>query len=213
MSEQLARGAARRKGRVVVLMYHGLYDGERERADIDPADRPYAVSIQDFRAQLDAVARAGLAVIDPRDLTRSVPAQGGVVLTFDDGHASNHHHALPELQARGIAAVFFATSDFIARRRGFCAWPQLREMANAGMTIGSHGRTHRFFDDMSETEARAEYTDSKAAIEQHIGSSVNQISFPGGRFKSRQVPRRFDGRSSWRRATRRRTSGTRPSTH
>jgi peptidoglycan/xylan/chitin deacetylase (PgdA/CDA1 family) len=174
-------------GRIVVLMYHGLHADERELADIDPADRPYAVSLAEFRRQLDALAAANLPLLDPHQLTRRVPEGGGVVLTFDDGHGSNHRHALPELQSRQARAVFFATTDFIERRRGFCTWAQLREMADAGMTIGSHGRTHRFFDDMDDAQARAEFVDSKRAIEQHVGHAVDQISFPGGRHTRAQL--------------------------
>lgn len=173
--------------RVVLLMYHALYANEREYADIDAADRPYAVSMAEFTAQLDALSAAGLPLIDPRELTRGVSADGGVVLTFDDGHASNHHHGLPELMKRDARAVFFATSDFIEHRRGFCSWRQLREMADAGMTIGSHGRTHRFFDDLDEAAARAEFLDSKTAIEQHTGHAVDQLSFPGGRYAAGQL--------------------------
>jgi peptidoglycan/xylan/chitin deacetylase (PgdA/CDA1 family) len=173
--------------RVVLLMYHALHANEREYAEIDAADRPYAVSTAEFAAQLDALDAAGLPLIDPRELTRGVPSGGGVVLTFDDGHASNHHHALPELMKRKARAVFFATSDFIGRRRGFCSWGQLREMADAGMTIGSHGRTHRFFDDLDEAAARAEFLDSKTAIEQRTGHPVDQLSFPGGRYAPAQL--------------------------
>lgn len=176
-----------RPGRIVTLMYHNIYQDDREFSDIDAADRPYAVSLADFRRQLDGLERAGLCVIDPRDLSQKVPADGGVVLTFDDGHGSNHRHAWPELQRRGFAAAFFATTDFIDKRSGFCNWLQLREMAEAGMTIGSHGCTHYFFDGLSESEARAEFSGSRSLIEQNVGCRVDQISFPGGRHTSRQL--------------------------
>lgn len=173
--------------RVVVLMYHALYADEREFAAIDAADRPYAVSVAEFKTQLDALARAAVPLIDPCLLTTAVPPEGGVVLSFDDGHGSNHAHALPELLRREARAVFFATSDFIGRRPGFCTWAQLREMAEAGMTIGSHGRTHRFFEDLDDAAARAEFLDSKATIEQHTGQAVDQLSFPGGRYARHQL--------------------------
>ena len=175
------------RGRIVVLMYHALYANERELADIDTADRPYAVSVAEFKAQLDVLRQAGIALLDPASLTRQVPASGGTVLTFDDGHGSNHRHALPELLSRNARAAFFATSDFIGRRRGFCNWAELREMAQAGMTIGSHGCTHRFFDDLDEDQAYAEFADAKAAIEQHVGVAVDQMSFPGGRHTHAQL--------------------------
>lgn len=173
--------------RCSVLMYHGLYANEREYQAIDAADRPYAVSTQRFTEQLQAMQRSGLNIIDPGQLGSPAMSAGGVVLTFDDGHASNHRHALQILQQLGLKAVFFVTSDFMERRPGFCSWAQLREMADQGMTIGSHGRTHRFLDDLSDAEAMAELSDSKQAIEQGIGRGIDQVSFPGGRFSVRQL--------------------------
>lgn len=170
--------------RVVVLMYHALYANERERADIDAADRPYAASIDEFIAHLDAIESAGLPLLDPAELPRGAPPSGGVVLSFDDGHASAHRHAMPELLKRGARAVFFVTSDFVGKRRGFCGAGQLREMATSGMTIGAHGRTHRFIDALSEDEARSELAWSRSALEQDVGAQVEQMSFPGGRHGS-----------------------------
>jgi peptidoglycan/xylan/chitin deacetylase (PgdA/CDA1 family) len=40
-----------------------------------------------------------------------------VLITFDDGYANNHRHALPILRRFGAAAVFFITSRFVGDRR------------------------------------------------------------------------------------------------
>lgn len=173
--------------RLVVLMFHALYEGERELAAIDPSDRPYAVSVDAFEEQLDILDRRGLTVADPAALPGGLEVDDRVVLTFDDGHASCHRHALPRLLERGLRAAFFVPSDFIDERPGFCTWSEVREMADQGMLIGSHGRTHRFLDDLTEEEAQAELRDSKATIEEHVGRAVEQISFPGGRFRPGDV--------------------------
>jgi peptidoglycan/xylan/chitin deacetylase (PgdA/CDA1 family) len=174
-------------GRLVVLMYHALYEGEQELLAIDPADRPYAVSVAAFEEQLDLLDCRGLTVADPAALPGCLEEADRVVLTFDDGHASSHRHALPRLLDRGHRAAFFVTSDFIGNRPGYCGWSEVREMAEQGMVIGSHGRTHRFLDDLTDEEARAELADSKATIEARVGRAVEQISFPGGRFLPRDV--------------------------
>ncbi|MDI1446964.1 polysaccharide deacetylase family protein [Polyangium sp. 6x1] len=173
--------------RLVVLMYHALYEGDRELVAIDPSDRPYAISVAAFEQQLDILSRKGLPVADPAVLPRGLDKDDRIVLTFDDGHASSYRHALPRLLRRGLRAAFFVTSDFIGQRAGFCGWSEVREMAERGMSIGSHGRTHRFLDDLPEEEARAELRDSKATIEEHVGHAVEQLSFPGGRFRQRDV--------------------------
>jgi len=169
--------------RLVFLMYHALYADEGERARIDSPDRPYAISVDTFEQHLQRLADAGIGVLDPRALLEHPPTRGGVVLTFDDGHLSNWLHAYPRLKQRGLAAAFFVTRDFINGRAGFCRWPQLREMADDGMLIGSHGCSHRFFDDMDERQAILEMRKSREAIEQHVSKPVDQMSFPGGRFR------------------------------
>ena len=175
--------------RVMVLMYHALYADETEREAIDPVERPYAVSVEVFRRQLDWMAAAGIPIRDP--VSPSGAAAGApvsIVLSFDDGHASNYWHAFPLLRDRGHAGVFFVTTDFIGTRRAFCEWPQLREMAGAGMHIGSHGRSHRFFDDLPTAGLEAEYSESRDAIEAGTGQTPRLISFPGGRYLREQIP-------------------------
>jgi len=164
-------------------MYHALYANDGELARIDSADRPYAISVKTFDQHLQCLLDERIPIFDPRSLLEHPPERGGVVLTFDDGHLSNWAHAYPRLKQRGLAAAFFVTRDFIDGRAGFCRWPQLREMADAGMLIGSHGCSHRFFDDMDERQASLELRTSREAIEQHICRPVDQMSFPGGRFR------------------------------
>lgn len=175
---------------VMVLMYHALYASAAERDAIDPADRPYAVEAGEFRRQLDSLAELAIPVVGPESLgapAEGARPEGGVLLTFDDGHGSNYRTAYPLLRERGLGAIFFVTSDFIGQRRGFCSGPELREMAEGGMTIGSHGKTHRFFDDLSAAELMAEYRQSREAIEGHTGRAVTLLSFPGGRFRRSQI--------------------------
>jgi peptidoglycan/xylan/chitin deacetylase (PgdA/CDA1 family) len=171
-------------------MYHALYSSASEREAIDPADRPYAVEVGEFLRQLDSLAELGIPVVRPQSLGAPAEATGsggGVLLTFDDGHGSNYRTAYPLLRERGLGAIFFVTSDFIGQRRGFCSGRELREMAEGGMTIGSHGKTHRFFDDLSPTEVVAEYQQSKETIQRQTGRAVTFISFPGGRYRRSQI--------------------------
>lgn len=174
--------------RVMVLMYHALYDDVAGLNAIDPADRPYAVSVDDFRAQLDWLGQAGIPVVDPRNMVSVQPQTPiSVLLTFDDGHESNFRYAYPLLAARRMPALFFVTSDFIGTRAGFCSWAQLREMRVGGMQVGAHGKTHRFFDDLTETETFEEFDKPRAAIEAGTGMAPQTMSFPGGRYRTGQL--------------------------
>jgi peptidoglycan/xylan/chitin deacetylase (PgdA/CDA1 family) len=171
---------------LVVLMYHALYASDAELQSIDAEDRPYAVSTGDFAAHLEAIRASSAEVIgyDPSQLGAGRTGRARVLITFDDGHRSNHDHALPLLLRFDMRALFFVTSDFIGRRPGFCSWAQLRAVREAGMAVESHGATHRFLDAMSAEQAYEEFERSKRIIEAEVGHEVTAVSFPGGRFSS-----------------------------
>ena len=170
----------------VALMYHGLFAEGSDRHRIDAEDIPYGVSVENFRAQLQHIAKKthGLMV-----LGQPTP---DVVITFDDGHISNYDHAMALLAPHNMKAVFFVTTGFIGTRKHFCDWHHLREMADAGMVIGAHGHTHRFFEDLGAAEAEQEIRQSKDLLEQAIGREVDSMSFPGGRYSNCNVKQARD---------------------
>ena len=120
-------------------------------------------------------------------------------LSFDDGFRNIHTNAFPVLQRHGVPAIFFVPSSLVAAgpelARRFCLgtpgyagvielvrWEELREMQEAGIEIGSHGRTHARFSAISADPARLcdEIQGSKAELEQHLGRECRFISWPYG---------------------------------
>ncbi len=172
--------------RVVVLMYHALWSNAAELSRIDPTDRSYALPLTEFVAQLDALRERGIGVLDPASLQHGVPEQGGVVLSFDDGHASNAELALPELRRRGMQAVFFVSTAHVDRP-GFCSAGQLRELAAANMLVGAHGHTHRFLSELGDADLADELRASQAVLGAALGASARHMSFPGGRLDARSM--------------------------
>lgn len=158
-------------------MYHGLYQDEEDLKRIDPEDRPYAISVDQFSQQLKVLNRYSSGFLQPEAADNPQ-----VIVTFDDGHVSNYDRALPLLLDCGVKACFFVTSDFVNQRQYFCSSAQLREMADAGMVIGGHGKTHRFFADLAPDIAVEEFTASKKFLEDATGHGVHTMSFPGGRY-------------------------------
>lgn len=59
-------------------------------------------------------------------------------------------------------------------------WEQVREMAAAGMEIGSHTVTHPILSNLSEAEIAWELTASKQQLEQMLGQAVTTIAYPVG---------------------------------
>ena len=156
-------------------MYHALFP-DNDTSAIDAEDLPYAVSVSDFTQQIDSLAERNVGLFDAGKWP-------DVVLTFDDGHASNLHLAAPLLAERNLSAYFFVTSEFIERRRGFMSRDELRELSQIpGMCIGSHGATHQFFNDMDVDQSINELVQSRQLLEKVCDSACVSISFPGGRY-------------------------------
>lgn len=173
--------------RLTILMYHGLIRHPGDLQHIDAEDRPYTLGLDEFEAQLDALVGAGIPVHDPSRLELGATLDPGVIITFDDGHASNAELALPALRARAMSACFFVTTGFVGQRPGYCSWNQVRELSSLGMHVGGHGHSHRFLADLDDAQLRTELGQSSDLLHRHLGIRPRQMSFPGGRYDARAV--------------------------
>jgi len=61
-------------------------------------------------------------------------------------------------------------------------WTMLREMRAAGMTIGSHSKTHAFLCNESEQRVHAEAAESRNALDKNLGIRADWFAYPGGSF-------------------------------
>jgi peptidoglycan/xylan/chitin deacetylase (PgdA/CDA1 family) len=102
-------------------------------------------------------------------------------VTFDDGHVSNLEFAAPILYARGLTARFFITVGWTGTKPGYMGWNELRELQAAGQAIGAHGWSHKLLTHCTEQELRVELNDTRAALEDKLGSPITTMSLPGGR--------------------------------
>src|SRR5882757_412428 len=75
------------------------------------------------------------------------------LLTFDDGYCSMRHTAVPRLSAYRFPSVVFVPTSFVGDTNRFdcdiepeepiCGWEDLLEMQRTGVSVQSHGVTHR----------------------------------------------------------------------
>jgi peptidoglycan/xylan/chitin deacetylase (PgdA/CDA1 family) len=162
---------------ITVLMYHAVGD---ERGVCEGADAHYAVSSVQFRAHLRLAKEAGLQARSVADLLREPASRAGsVAFTFDDGHASNGP-ASEWIAEQGGSADFFVNPAHVGTPH-YLGWTDLRAMADAGMSIQSHGFNHTYLDDLTPQQVDAQLVDSKRAIEDKLGRPVTLFAPPGGR--------------------------------
>lgn len=100
-------------------------------------------------------------------------------ITFDDGNLSDHRIALPMLADAGLSAAFFVLAGRLGQP-GSLGGAEIREMAGAGMTIGSHGYDHVPWTRADDSQMRRELQDARSKIEDCLGMAVDTISAPFG---------------------------------
>ena len=59
-------------------------------------------------------------------------------------------------------------------------WDQVKQLASAGMSIGSHGHTHRALGELEDEIQRHELIESKRILESQLGREVTAIAYPFG---------------------------------
>jgi peptidoglycan/xylan/chitin deacetylase (PgdA/CDA1 family) len=64
----------------------------------------------------------------------------------------------------------------------FMNWDQIKQMANAGITFGSHTVNHRILTKISAEEAEKEIAESKRNIEDNLKDTVIAFSYPNGNY-------------------------------
>jgi peptidoglycan/xylan/chitin deacetylase (PgdA/CDA1 family) len=170
------------KPRLRVITYHRFGYADRDAWCVPP---------EDFEAQMAWLAEQRLAVSldDALAFVRGerALADGSILVTMDDGFSSVLSVAAPILQRHGIPAVAYVTTSALGNAdagRGageaFLTWDELREVDASGMTIGSHGHTHRSMARLSEDEARDEGQLSRAMLEDKLGKPVRSFAYAFG---------------------------------
>ena len=171
--------------RVPILMYHYI-SIPPEDADIYRID--LSVHPDNFRAQMAYLAENGYTTVDLYDLSRAITNQGElpekpVIITIDDGYLDAYEIAFPILQEFGHTATIFVITDLVDREHpAYATWPMLKEMAEAGMRIEPHSKTHINLNDRPRDLLIWEILGSQETVAYHIGYTPRYFAYPGGRY-------------------------------
>ncbi len=98
-----------------------------------------------------------------------IAGQKLVCLTFDDGWQNQYDNALPVLQQYGFKATFAVVTTWIGNDAGLpdqgMSYSELHTLADQGMDIASHTRTHPHLPTLGASDLQNEVAGSKADLE------------------------------------------------
>lgn len=176
-SVALTRAFSPQRPGLRVLNYHSV-GGHA----LDDARGIFSISQLRFHSHIQQLANmedCQVVPLQPLDLSQRTMQ---VAVTFDDGYQDNLRVAAPILIEHGIPFTVFASSDFIKNRTtGFLTPEELKELAGLpGVTIGSHGKSHRQLTACNDMELQVELSSSKHYLEDLLGSSVTAVAYPFG---------------------------------
>lgn len=121
------------------------------------------------------------ALVDALEGKRTLPSPA-VVITFDDGRVNQYRNAFPLLKRLGFTATFFPFTHAMDRNPRYFSWAQLREMGEAGMSVGSHTSLHVRVDRMKDPkQMHTEVTGSRELLCEKLGDGATEFfSYPFG---------------------------------
>ena len=172
-------GSAVAADSAVVIMYHRF--GE----DKYPSTN---VTIEQFEAHIAELSRDEYSVRSLPEIVAAIQAgrplpENTVGISIDDAYLSVYREAWPRLRAaRFPFTVFVATEQVDNGSRGHMSWDQLREMANAGVTIGNHTVTHAHMPMLSTSRNASEISDANGRFKAELGIVPNLIAYPYGEY-------------------------------
>ena len=182
-----------------ILTYHS----------IDSSGSPVSVHPLTFRRHMEWFASGRVPVVPLERLLQLPPEAHAVALTFDDGFANFAEEAAPLLADSGLPATLFIVSDYVGRTNSWGGapdprvpvlplldWDALGRVAERGVTLGAHTRTHPHLTRLTPAQAEQQLGGALEHIEEELGCTVGDVSYPYGDVDDtvRSLARRFYAR-------------------
>lgn len=149
---------------VLGLCLHGIGDMPADRPE---DERPYWLDVDAFDRLLSDVRH--------HNRKRRIKLE----LSFDDANRSDIAIVLPRLIDAGLTGHFFVSVGALGAPDRLSA-DDVRELARAGMMIGSHGIAHTDWTTLARDEAEREIDGAKTALEDILSAPVTTVAPPYG---------------------------------
>jgi peptidoglycan/xylan/chitin deacetylase (PgdA/CDA1 family) len=148
-----------------------------------------------FAEQLQYLRDNEWEVIDVPDFLeglrtpQTLPLRSALI-TFDDGYRCVLDVAGPLLRQFGFPAVMFVPTDYIGGTNTFdngaepaepiCNWDELLDLERSGISVQSHGMSHRPLSSLEPCDQEREMAVSKQVLEAKLNRRVDLFAYPYG---------------------------------
>ena len=170
-----------RRTAVPILMYHLV--------NTPPPGTAYPelwVPAASFKAQMQALAGAGYHGVTLDHVENNwqkriaLPAKP-IVVSFDDGYASQERNAMPILRGLGWPGVLNLEVKNLTVAGGITK-RQVRRLMAAGWEIDAHTINHLDLTTLDPAAVHHEVAGSRAALRRAFGVPVDNFAYPAGRY-------------------------------
>lgn len=163
----------------VVFVYQRFDDSDLPGATVR------AEQLDEHIAELRNPAYTVLPLVDIVDRLRSgaeLPDRT-IAITIDGADRSVYEQAWPRLRDAGLPfTLFIPTAPIDRGSANHMNWDELRELANAGVTIGTLSRDQARLTEMSVSQVKEELDASISRIEEELGKRPTLLAYPYGEY-------------------------------
>jgi len=167
---------------VPILVYHVI----NAQPAGSSANAALYVPTDEFSSQMQALKSQGWRAVTLNQLqaywTRGTSLGSGkpIVITFDNGYASQYTNALPVLKGLGWAAVENLQLTGLPPSEGGLTAAQIRGMIAAGWELDTQGVDHTDLTALDPSQLSNELTSARQMMQSQYGVTPNWFSYPSG---------------------------------
>ena len=164
-----------------ILTYHS----------IDDSGSVLSIRPDVFRLQAKWLASGPVRVLPLAEIQAAPRAGHALALTFDDGFENFALNAWPVLRERELPVTLFVVTDRVGKTNDWKSmdlpklplldWEELGRLAEEGVALGSHTRTHADLTRLEASRMEDEVAGSAERIKRETGVRPVSFAYPFGR--------------------------------
>ncbi len=163
----------------VVVMYHRFGESDYPATNI---------RLDQLEAHIKELTAGRMTVLGVSEMLAALRAgeplpDRAVAITIDDAFRSVYENAWPRLRDAGLPFTLFVATDAIDRKsEGYMSWDQIRELKEAGVTIGSQTASHLHMPTSTPERNAEDLARSNARFRTELGAVPELFAYPFGEY-------------------------------